>query len=286
MQQSNIDHDKYAGIPRIIMQTWKTTTLPARWQASQDAIKRLMPDWHYVLLTDADNLAFVKQHFPDFVKTFEGFEYDIQRADAIRYMWLYVNGGVYLDLDILPLKAFDSLFASNSHEKKHKPGLKDDCPNLYVVRSSIVNGVYTNAFMAAKPSLMVMLDCLKRMTAGNSWWHYGKHLKVINLTGPNMFTRAVRSYEAMQSRYGTKLILKEIPTKLIIPCSLCDVNGCNIDGAYCKSLGGSSWSEGDTKFFALIYCNRKAIAVFLIFLIVIVVVLVLKRRKKRATGHL
>lgn len=283
MSESPISHD---GIPKIIMQTWKTKTLPSRWQASQDTIKQLMPDWQYVLLTDADNLTFVKEHFPDFVKTFTGFEYDIQRADAIRYMWLYVNGGIYLDLDILPIKSFNDLL---NPQQKNKDG---KFPNLYVVRSSIVNGTYTNAFMAAEPRLTVMLDCLKLMKAGNSWWHCGKHLKVINLTGPNMYTAAIQSHLNSESRKPlttTKILtVREIPTKLIIPCSLCDVDNCRTDDAYCKSLGGSSWSDVDTKFYAMVYCNRQAIAVFLILLvtIIIIVLVVVKRRKRSTQAHL
>ncbi|MBA3756164.1 MAG: hypothetical protein H0X02_08070 [Nitrosomonas sp.] len=253
------------------MQTWKTTTLPSRWQASQAAIRQLMPDWRYVLLTDVDNLAFVKLHFPDFLNTFIGFEYDIQRADAIRYMWLYVNGGVYLDLDLQPLKSFNKLFDSLSTKTKDKP-------DLYVVKSSIVNGVYTNAFMAAQPKLPVMLRCLELMKPPNPWWHWGKHLKVVNRTGPNMWTHAIQ--QSIAEEKLPKLHIAEIPTALIIPCSICEVNGCKLDGAYCKTLGGSSWSGADTKLFALVYCNRQALAIF--FLIIVVVVLIINRyRRKR-----
>lgn len=256
-------------MPRIIMQTWKTEKLPPQWQASQDAIKQLMPHWRYVLLTDDDNLAFVKTHFPDFVKTFTSFEYDIQRADAIRYMWLYVNGGVYLDLDIQPLKAFDTLFGANSKTRR---------PDLYVVKSSIMNNIYTNAFMAAKPGLTVMLKCLEFMQAGNSWWHCGKHLKVINLTGPNMFTRAIQFVKAEEDSLK-RFTVSEIPTKLIIPCSICDVDKCKVTDAYCKSLGGSSWSGADTKFLALLHCNRQAIVV--LFIVVFIIIVVIKRRSRK-----
>jgi mannosyltransferase OCH1-like enzyme len=258
-------HEETTGIPRIIMQTWKTKTLPSQWQASQDAILRLLPHWTYHLLTDADNLSFVKSHFPDFLATFTGFEYDIQRADAIRYMWLYVHGGVYLDLDIKILRPLDDLF----HHKS----------DLYIVKSKIMSNVYTNAFMAARPGLPIMLRCLELMKAGNSWWHCGKHLRVINLTGPHMFTRAIETCQAKNQ--SSKPSIQEIPTDLIIPCSMCETGTCKLAGAYCEILGGSSWSGTDTEFLLTLHCNRKAIGVsFVLLIIIITVIIVIKRQRK------
>lgn len=249
------------------MHTWKTKTLPFQWQASQDAILKLMPDWDYHLMTDADNLTFVKRYFPDFLTTFTQFEYDIQRADAIRYMWLYVHGGVYLDLDIRILKSLDGLFKVNY--------------DLYVVKSKIVGNIYTNAFMAAKPRLSVTLRCLEMMKAGNSWWHLGKHLKVINLTGPHMWTQAIEAFQAENSSKD-RMTIQEIPTSLIIPCSMCDSGKCKLDEAYCEILGGSSWSGADTEFLLTLHCNKKAIAstLLLTIMLVVVVIIVIKRRRQ------
>ena len=86
-------------IPMIIMQTWKTKTVPEHWKSSPESIKNLMPDWEHVLMTDDDNRKFIQEYFPQYLTTFDEFEYGIQRADFIRYAWLYINGGLYLDLD-------------------------------------------------------------------------------------------------------------------------------------------------------------------------------------------
>ena len=37
-------HGKTERIPRILHQTWKTDTLPARWQGISDACREMMPD--------------------------------------------------------------------------------------------------------------------------------------------------------------------------------------------------------------------------------------------------
>ena len=87
-------------IEHSFMQTWKTRNIPHQWKISPSSIKKNIPKhWNYVLMTDRDNRDFVKKYFPSFLSYYESFPYNIQRADAIRYMWLYVNGGIYMDLD-------------------------------------------------------------------------------------------------------------------------------------------------------------------------------------------
>lgn len=248
------------------MQTWKTKTLPDHWAPSQRAIKTLMPTWNYTLMTDDDNLKFVETHFPDFVFYFKGFEYPIQRADAIRYMWLYVKGGIYIDLDLEIVKPLDDLFFEDK--------------DLYVVKSAIMDNVYTNAFMGAKARLPLMLRCLDGMKAPYAYWHVGKHLKVVNSTGPNMFTKAIEAEVASSSDSSRSLEVIELPGDLIIACSICDVKPCCKEDGYCRLLGGSSWSEGDTEFLTTIFCYRRELIVMFVVIIIAVAVVMLLYKKR------
>lgn len=270
-------------IPMIIMQTWKTKEVPKHWKAGPEAIKRFMPTWEYHLLTDSENEVFVKRYFPDFWSVFSSFEYPIQKADAIRYMWFYVHGGLYLDLDLEIVRPLDDLFYNDR--------------DLYVVRSGFMENVYTNAFIGAKPKLRVMLQCLEDMRAPYAAWHVGKHLKVVNSTGPNMFTKAISTVKAQsvakvqgKVEKGEKILqddvfeVLELPSHLIIACSICDPKPCCSDGGYCRTLGGSSWSGNDTNILTFAYCNRYALGTFLlliIFLIVVVVIIYYRRKRER-----
>lgn len=101
-----------SSIPKIIFQTWKTKDIPEKWKESQLSIKEHLPDWQIVLFSDEENREFVKQHFPDFLNIYDSFPYPIQRADMIRYMFLYVNGGLYLDLDMKLKKSIESLIGN------------------------------------------------------------------------------------------------------------------------------------------------------------------------------
>ncbi|KZO98031.1 glycosyltransferase family 32 protein [Calocera viscosa TUFC12733] len=108
---SNVSHDPLPGekIPRILHQTWKDETLPEKWVNVSQGCRELMPDYEYMLWTDASSREFIAEHYPWFLDTFDGYPYVIQRADTIRYFVLYHYGGTYLDLDVGCLRRLDPL---------------------------------------------------------------------------------------------------------------------------------------------------------------------------------
>lgn len=245
-------------IPKIIMQTWKTHEVPEHWKSSPESIKKKMPDWEYVLMSDEDNLNFVKEHFPDFVDTYENLEYNIMRADAIRYMWLYVHGGIYMDLDIMLRKDMSPLFT-------------EDTGDIFLIRSGNIKGYYTNSFMASKPGNPFWLTCIDEMKQKYRFWMIGKHFKVMGKTGPMMVSRAVKKTKS-------NLNIKDLPSKLIMSCSICDAKPCQLKDSYCINLEGSSWIAWDTKMYNYCMCNWQRIV---IIILIIAIVLILLRRNLR-----
>src|SRR3989338_10311617 len=160
------------------MQTWKTDQLPVGWQPTQIAINKYMPDWDYVLMTDDMNRAFVIEHFPDFLSYYDAFPYNIQRADAIRYCWLYIHGGLYLDCDIEILGPLDDLFTIEG--------------DLFLLNSPHNGQVFTNALMASKPGQQIWLEMLEAMKQPPGLYALERHLLVMNTTGPMAFTRVIK----------------------------------------------------------------------------------------------
>ena len=51
----------------------------------------------------------VEKHFPEYLSLYRSFPYNVQRWDTIRYMILYVYGGVYTDLDTECFKPIEPL---------------------------------------------------------------------------------------------------------------------------------------------------------------------------------
>ena len=96
-------------IPKIIHQTWKTTTIPRRFQGYVQSWKDLNPGWEYRLWTDVDCRNLIESHYGWFLSQYDSYPKNIQRADAARYFILHHCGGIYADLDFECLKPFSKV---------------------------------------------------------------------------------------------------------------------------------------------------------------------------------
>lgn len=72
---------------KYIFQTWKTNQVPNKWKNAQLSVININKEFEYKLYTDEENREFVKTFFPDFLKTYDSFEYNIQRVDAVRIVY-------------------------------------------------------------------------------------------------------------------------------------------------------------------------------------------------------
>ena len=235
-------------IPKIVMQTWKgeIETLPAAWKSSPESIKYHMPDWCYVLMTDKYNDAFIEHHFPQYLKQFRGFQYGIQRADFIRYAWLYVHGGLYIDCDFEIIAPLDNLFLVDR--------------DFYIIKSGNLASYCTNSLMASKPGVGVWLECMERCVKPYRWYAIGKHLKVMTSTGPAMLTSVVKTQNPNSYHI--------LDSQALMPCSSCDPKPCQGRGKYVKNLEGASWCGWDSKMFNFLFCKWRLSVVILVVVII------------------
>lgn len=205
------------GIPKLVMQTWKTTTVPKEWQVGQESVQRILSDWTYVYMTDEDNSNFVHFYFPEHEAAFNALPYNIQRADVIRYMWLYVHGGLYLDMDYQlladPTPMWEALQAS-----------------VFVLHSPNVQYVLTNSLILAKPNCTIFLSLIsKALYRTLPFYYVGKHIQVMFSTGPMVFHETVvHSDEAFVV----------LPRGLFFPT--------DNRAAYARPLVGQSWNAYDS----------------------------------------
>ena len=236
-------------IPKIIFQTWKTYDVPDNWKFAQKTVKEKNKDWKYVLLSDDDNLAIVKKNFPDFLPYFINFKYNIQRADAIRYMVLYLYGGVYIDLDYQAIKPFDKIIL----EKDKEVGL---------IKSSNIDCI-TNSFLCSHKGAKFWLECIEEMKKSYKWWYFTKHLKIMCSTGPLMIDRIYK-----------KNMDKSQLLEIIVPCSVCNIDECAYNKKYfLRGIRGDSWHSWDSYMINIIHCNK--ISIFYIILIIILIIIII-----------
>jgi mannosyltransferase OCH1-like enzyme len=236
--------------PRVIFQTWEDENVPEKWRDAQKSVIEKNPNWEYVLVTNKDRIRIIKENFPGLLPLFMSFKHNIMRADMIRYIFLYLYGGVYLDLDFVALYPFDSLSLEDGAE-------------VGLARGPNVDGTFTNAFMVSKPGSQFWLHCLSEITKPKSpFLTFTKHLEVMFTTGPAMLTNVAE-------RYPMERI--SVLEHVIVPCNLCQLEeGCDSkEPGLVKPIEGSSWNSLDTKIINGFFCYRKAIyiAVF-VFLVI------------------
>ena len=237
------------GIPKIIMQTWKTTDVPIEWKHGQYTVQTKFSDWLYVLLTDEENQRFVDHYFPQYSEPFKLLKYPIQRADAIRYMFLYTFGGMYMDLDFEVILNFEDILA------------EIESP-LILIHSGNVHWCLTNSLIICKPHQEVFLKMLQHCFYPRLPWYYlGKHIQVMFSTGPmafhNCVTTSLTSYAVL-------------PRKLFMPYGTIKENF-EHEKIVLKPLSGGTWNSIDSFVLNFLLQYKKEIAWILGILILMAI---------------
>lgn len=91
-------------------QMWANEVIPERWAPVVQSCRNMYHDWQYILWTDSSMRDFVQAHYPHFLSQYDGYPYNIQRADVFRYLVLLKYGGVYIDLDVGCVKRLVCVF--------------------------------------------------------------------------------------------------------------------------------------------------------------------------------
>jgi mannosyltransferase OCH1-like enzyme len=89
-------------IPKKIWQTYKTNfnDLPDYAMSAAETWINKNPDWQYNYMSDEDVMDFVSDNFgKTWLNIFGSCPLGVMRADIWRIMILYINGGMYTDLD-------------------------------------------------------------------------------------------------------------------------------------------------------------------------------------------
>ncbi len=245
-------------IPHHISQTWETYDVPPVWSECIPSIKEQMPHWKHSLHSAADRRLFVQKYFTPFLDKFDAYPYNVQRADAWRYLYLYINGGIYMDLDYIVKRPLDQLLANLPEA------------DLYVVYSGNVGKVITNSFIVAKPYCPIFLDIYQELYKDKPWWAIGRHLEVMTTTGPILFNRIVKKYRR-HPELGVKVHF--IPRDKFYVCSSCQ-DRCDVNESYVKGLPGQSWATWDTAFFNAWRCHWPWLTTLVILVVILLVLFI------------
>ncbi|CAL5227917.1 g10962 [Coccomyxa viridis] len=167
-------------IPAVVHQTWKTTEVPEQWQAARQSCIDMHPSFHFRLWTDEDARALIARDLPELLPTFDSYPFNIQRADAIRYVLLYKFGGFYMDLDIECHKPMDALRAYPFIMPQTRPV------------------GFSNDFFASTPGHPFVRKLLDALPSWNMWL-FSKYPTVMFTTGPMFVTLQASLYSARKT---------------------------------------------------------------------------------------
>ena len=114
-------------IPKIIWQTYEVKHDDLHDNAKKiiESWKFLNKNWEYRYVSGKDRAKFVKEYFgKEWYTIYSSYKIDVMRADLWRYMCLYINGGVYSDLDLMCKKPIESwLNLNSSFVVSEEPGI-------------------------------------------------------------------------------------------------------------------------------------------------------------------
>jgi hypothetical protein len=173
--------DRNSAIPRILHQTWKNHDVPMRWQPYQRSWQTHHPDWEYRLWTDEDNRDLVAVHYPWFLPIYDGYQAEISRVDAARYLMMHRFGGVYADLDMESLAPLDDLLEGERLVLALEPPNHID---QWVLDRGL-DHIVGNAFLASAPRHPFWIEVLRALIDGQL------ESSPLDATGPFMLTRTI-----------------------------------------------------------------------------------------------
>lgn len=199
-----------SGIPKLVHQIWKTAdihtysteTSHESWKTSFEALNYTIKLW-----AEDDIVRLIKAKYSWLLPMYEGYSYNIQRADLARLVVVHAEGGIYADLDVYPMTVE-----------------RIDCVRQLGLQAIFAPtagnlGVSNHFFMAERGSsfLQWALEEAKRRSGSTSRRILLPYLRVFWSTGPMMVTFAFLEYICMfspadhylsvlEERYGKSVI--------------------------------------------------------------------------------
>jgi mannosyltransferase OCH1-like enzyme len=115
-----------------------------------DMIQESSPNWEYQHYTDDEIILFFSENhieeFPNVIAKFYSLSYGEHRADLFRYYFLYVKGGVYMDMDAMIQDNIENI-------------VKD--ADFFTVESSYFPNTVFQGFLGAIPKHPLIYKALK-----------------------------------------------------------------------------------------------------------------------------
>ncbi|XWV24973.1 glycosyl transferase [Tupanvirus deep ocean] len=239
-------------IPKIIHQIWiqGSQNIPNKLKEYHDGCKIINNTFQHILWDEDNILKLLNDNFgKKYVDTYNSFTVFAQKADFARYAILYVNGGIYLDMDMVCRKNLEPFL-------NYQVFCTTDALHIFVKR-------YLNGIIGAVPKHPIFLYVFK-----NIFERLPHKNKVTYSTGTKLFYDSAMEYIKETGNNDISVIDR----KYLHPCNPYDDDDCpyTCNDCYVAHTSYSSWSSNFFKHFNR-YFKIKYLYIILIIIFLLVV---------------
>ena len=179
-------------IPKNIFQSWITKELHPEIQKKVDRMLELNPTYKHEIYTDSEISEFVNTNYSGKIsECFNRLTVPVAKVDFWRYLVLYKEGGVYVDLDSSINVSLDDFI----EEKDDAIITAETNYNTYVQWALIFNKEH--------PILKEVIDLIVDNIENNSYPN-----DILNMTGPQVYSRGI--INTHKKLFGEELNFKNI----------------------------------------------------------------------------
>lgn len=191
-------------IPRVIHQTIENMDqLLPEYSDNRSTMALINPNWTFKLYTSKDRREFIQNNFDSrILDSYLSIDkrYGAARADFFRYLVVYVEGGLYLDIKSSAIKPLDEVIKDDdTFVTANWPSQIDgiDISNLGM-HSDLEFLEYQNWFILSSPRNQILKDVIEGIAENIKNYSpvrdgVGKH-GVLRTTGPIAYSRIIHPY--------------------------------------------------------------------------------------------
>lgn len=188
-----------SGIPKIMHQTSSSKPLPASVHECIAGLKALNPGWEYRYYNDQAVEEYIHLHFPHYMPVFQRInpKYGAAKADLFRYLLMYREGGVYLDIKSSFLRPLDEvLLPTDSYLLSHWHNAPGTEHALWGTYPEIANprGEFQQCFIICAPGHAFLAAVIERVISNLIRYDAvrdGVGRQLVHVTGPVAYTSAI-----------------------------------------------------------------------------------------------
>jgi len=190
-------------IPKKIHQIYTKGELPEAFSVAVQTLRSQNPNWIYRLYSQPDITSYILNHYgKEILDLYQSInpQYGAAQADLFRYLLLYREGGVYLDIksgsskplgevirpdDRFIVSGWDRTLPGQGHFGLHPEIIELNSPVGEIQQWHIIT-------VAGHPFLRAVINHVLSEIAGYSPWRHGVGRKgTYRVTGPIAYSRAI-----------------------------------------------------------------------------------------------